>query len=269
VATMQAQVDLDTALHPASTPLTSQTFNYPVVKGERQAAQWSVSSAEVLRGSSLVALTPQGDSAQSFSGWHNYAAVDLTYESTNDLLDGSTYQVSCMIRVNQAFHNLFNAGSTLGVLSARAIVGTDTLGTTQISLPDIVDGPTWVSWILQTRTQSGPLNLMFQGKLADDSVGCTPVLDIGSLKVTRLQGKPRLTVNARTNWQNGSAASTTGIQTKGLRVWLVARSPKANKENDQLQFTGIGNWNQNTQKPSDKNSYVVYERTIPVVRYGY
>jgi hypothetical protein len=174
-----------------------------------------------------------------------------------------------MIRVNRDFRSLFHSSTGNGTLSARSIVGADTLGTLSISLPAIVDGPTWVSWVVQTRKDTGSLRLVFGGQLARDSIGSNPILDIGSLKVTRLHGPPLLGATDRTNWQNGSAASTTGAQTKGLRIWLVSKSPKGNRENDQIQFSGIGNWDQNNLKPSDKNSYVVYERTIPVVHYGY
>ncbi|MEN9307874.1 MAG: hypothetical protein RL173_1806 [Fibrobacterota bacterium] len=269
VTTLQAQVDLDTTRYPATTPIALQTFKYPVINGERLTSAWSLSNTNATQASAKVKLTPKGDSALRFSGWLNTTATDIRFQSTQPLLEASTYQISCMIRVNRDFRSLFHSSTGNGTLSARSIVGADTLGTLSISLPAIVDGPTWVSWVVQTRKDTGSLRLVFGGQLARDSIGSNPILDIGSLKVTRLHGPPLLGATDRTNWQNGSAASTTGAQTKGLRIWLVSKSPKGNRENDQIQFSGIGNWDQNNLKPSDKNSYVVYERTIPVVHYGY
>jgi len=269
VVTLQAQVDLDTAAFPATAPLASQTFKYPVVKGENQTGAWALSNTNVTQAASKVKLSPKGDSALSFSGWHSSLATNITYTSAHPLLAASTYQISCMIRVNRDFQSLFNSSTSKGELTAKAIVGSDTLGTLSITLPSIEDGPTWVSWSVQSLKDTGTLQLVFGGKLARDSAAANPILDIGSLNVTRLQGPPLIGSTVRSNWQNGSAASTTGVQTKGLRIWLVSKSPIGNRENDQIQFSGIGNWDQNNLKPSDKNSYVVYERTIPVVHYGY
>ena len=262
VVTFQLQAAVDTMLVPRN-PLNVVGFNYPVLNGDDSINGWAYTG---LSRGAKIKLTSH-DSAFPLSGWSAATEKAASYTSVVSLSKQSTYQVSCMIRINPDFKNTFDGVGSY--LRLSAMIGADTLASTNVTSPTIVGGPTWISWIFQTKDTEGPLKTVLRGQLASDPTGKTPVLDIGSFSVHRLEGFPDTDKKNRMLWQNGDTATAFRRQIEGIRVWLVAKSARANNEGDQQTFSGIGNWNQNGLKATDKNSYAVYERIIPVVHYGY
>lgn len=262
VVTMQVRVGTDNLL-PSTTPADT-LMNHPLADAVPVPAS----------GSSLAigAHTPyqSKDTLYTVSGWSTNPQ-GLSFNETGDVFFNSTYQFSCMLQVNGAFHSAFPGG----MIKFFAQIGNLPAETLNVRLPKIIDGPTWISWMIQIPESKGGSSrpeLGMIAKLGKDSSAAN--IQIGSIHLRRISGEPVRPVNPNDhvlwNWEDGGLDSTTSSRIEGLRIWLVAKSKRRNQESNTVRFDSvIGNWDSSGTLPTGRNTYVVYERTIPVVKHGY
>lgn len=260
VVTMQVRAGTDNLL--TSTLPADTIMNHPLA------------NAVPIPGSSLAmgARKPyQGkDTLYTVTGWSTTQRT-LDFNATGTIFFNSTYQFSCMLQVNGAFHAAF-PGGTIKFFAAVDSMAAETL---HVQLPKLVDGPTWISWMIQipkSKGGSATPKLGMVAKLGKDSSAAN--IQIGSIHLRRVSGEPVRPVNPNDhvlwNWEDGQADSATSSRIEGLRIWLVAKSKRRNQESNTTRFDSvIGNWDSSGTLPTGKNTYTVYERTIPVVKYGY
>jgi len=149
--------------------------------------------------------------------------------------------------------------------------------TLDVRLPPHSGIPFWVSWELQPRniTSSSDIRFGLRARVATPDTAAR--LHVGSVHVTRVAGDPTLDPKAdKPQWfwrdaikANPAQDSTFRARTEGLKVWLVTKSRRGNREGSQQAFNGIGNWSENGKTPTDPNSYAIFERILPVVHHGF
>lgn len=262
VVTMQVRIGTDNLL--TSTIPADTLMNHPLSNAVPAPAS----------GSSLAmgARSPYRakDTMYTVSGWSTTEQM-LDFNATGSVFHNSSYQFSCMLQVNGPFHAAFPGGSI------RFFAQLDSMApeTLAVSLPKLINGPTWISWLIQIPKLQGISAIPRIGmaaRLGKDT--STANIQIGSIHLRRISGEPVRPVNSNDhilwNWEDGLPDSATSTRIEGLRIWLVAKSKKRNQENNTTRFDSvIGNWDSSGTLPSGRNTYAVYERTIPVVKYGY
>ena len=136
------------------------------------------------------------------------------------------------------------------------------------------DHPTRIDWTFRTGAAAVDAHLALRAQLDPTTVPASiPALGIANLRLVRKRNANQSLVvenspNPNWIWHNGdSGAVALRRQTLGVRFWVLARSAKANKEGSQPTFTGIGNWQPGGYTPAstDKNTYVLQERVVPMV----
>jgi len=276
VSTLQVEADLDTLNF--STASSVAGFLKPVSKAETAPIassgthRWALSG--LTAGTTLSPMSSSGDSGKVVSGWST-ATSSMTYTSPSSVLKRSSYNFSCLLSIDQAFANLYQAVSPLtGTGTLRLVLystTSDTLVDVEIRRPAVIDGPTLISVPFRTNdATTGFLHITLQGRTVRDTTLVQPSITLGAINVVRTGGVPTLSPSLNNAyWQNGLSTSAFNTQIKGLRVWLVAKSRNGNHELNATNFSGIGNWIKNGTLPPGKNSYAVYERIIPVVHHGY
>ena len=260
VATLQLQVGVDSSSAPTTTIPAADT---PWVHAEKLA--WTASGATATSPYTVVSSIP-ADSQRVFTGFARNAVFALNTTAPRALLKNSTYRASLLLVANPGFLAMFDTSST-STSYMRLIVSTvpggggTVIDSTTVRAP-VVNSPTWVSWQFQTTSAQSVVYLSLKGMLSLAQGTTAPTLGLASVNVSRVRNGGQAASGAGVyTWLDNDTAIATRKQTRAVRVWLLAKSAKANKDAP-LTFTGIGNFAGFTT--SDLKSYSVYERVIPV-----
>lgn len=270
VVTMQAQVATDTLL-------TNQIPSVRIKNHLLEDAKLSPLNPGDLTATDTIAHGSTGDTLVGWRGWGT-SPRELRSGDGQRLIPNSTYRLSCLIQVDSIFRRDYANAADTGFLQVYVMTPlaawTDTLN---VRIPPHSGIPFWVSWEFQTNTLTPEQEIRF-GLRARVAVPNTVArLHVGSIYVTRVAGDPTLDPNSdKPQWFWRDAIKVNRVQdslfrlrTEGLKVWLVTKSRRGNREGSQQTFNGIGNWSQNGQTPSDPNSYAIFERILPVVNHGF
>lgn len=270
VLTLQAQVATDTLL--TSQNASWQLKNHPL---DDPRVTSSSTNASTLTQSRAYAYNG-GDSIQEWNGWTT-STLSLESGAGGTLMPTAKYRLSCLLEMNKpfldAFRNLTDTGSLVLYLRNNG----SWIDSINVRIPSIPDVPLGISWEFQPHsiTSSSTIQFVLRSRLATPDP--TALLRVGAIHVRRMSGDP--TDDPRSNkpqwyWRDAirdtpAKDSIFRTQAEGLKLWLVARSKRGNKEANPDQFQGIGNWDLNGTKPAGSNTYAVYQRIIPVVNHGY
>jgi prepilin-type N-terminal cleavage/methylation domain-containing protein len=266
VVTFQLQAGIDASSDPAGLQDPQDTF---WIQAERLKSQWSSMGLNTPTTSAFGANS--GDSQLTYTGWTQGTATTISNAPLARSLNAySTYQVKFYLVPTNGFRAMFDTTSTASYLRLYARTGSGSIvDSTNLKLPAIA-GPTWVSWQFQTGSTAPSgvyLQLATTLSLAQNTTLDAPTLGIANLGMHRVKN-----TGLSYTWANPDDSAADGAQrrqTVALRVWLLARSAKGNKEGVQSSFNNIGDWKPAGFTPQDLNSYVVYERVIPVGNHGY
>lgn len=229
-------------------------------------------------------LTPTDTAAHGTTGdtlveWRGWGTSPRTLESNpvKTFMPNATYHVSCLIEPNAAFRTAFQSGTDTGFLQVYVTTKGGFADTVNVRLPSHSGIPFWVSWGFQTGNITTGSDIYFGVRAELELVDTAARLRVGSVHVKRVAGDPVLdTLADKPQWLWRDAVKTSPVddslfrlRTEGLKVWLVTRSRRGNREGSQQTFAGIGNWSRNGNTPTDPNSYAIFERILPVVNHGF
>lgn len=209
------------------------------------------------------------DSGLEFGGWISGTSYSLTNNNTAALDANATYRASLYVNPNDNFRAMFDPAPGQSNLQLLLLSGAEILDSIDIRLPPLAV-PTWIDWQFTTDSKHdySRVSLQFRARVTKPATSTPPALQMSNLVVRRIRSV-NLSSGAQL-WENpDSTNAAQRRRTVSVRVWLLARS-RPNKEAAQVSFSGIGNYQGSGGfTPSDKNSYVVYERIMPVENYGY
>lgn len=218
--------------------------------------------------------------ALALTGWQSTSRQGLFTNDADSMSGNSRYHISFWLWGNQGFADMYdtapaNAGKNsivAGIIDKGSQAFVDSV---RIARPSRFV-PTWVSFFVDNPTHRKDLQFALIASLSKPVPATgTPTLYLSRLKVTRVaNARPVPGSDDGYVWLDSTNQPTAlhkerRQQTKAVRVWLLAKSNKANRENVQPTFVDIGNWNAGSFQPTDKNSYALYERIIPVVNNAY
>jgi len=259
VVTFQAQIGTD-----SSTDLANPTTNDVVYQ--------KVSDA-LVRGtaSGFTASDITAGRSYDFTGWTSGTAATLNGAPVS-LAANATYRVTASLVPSQEFINWMDTTNRannfirMGFVDPSSGNWVDSVGVRSLPLSG---QPTQMSWIVRTSAAKS-LKFHFEAKLTPASaLTSTPTLTLQGLSMTRIRNAsqdPLLSASPNWVWHNGDSGAL-GLRrtTRAVRLWIVAKSARTNKEGDQRKFDQIGNWDSIGTTPKDQNTYVLQERVIPVV----
>ena len=261
MVTLQVQVGTDTTADGTYDP-----NNTPWSRVDTCASCWTSSPALSLARTPLVNRAT--DTGLTIGGWNSAVPYSVTTRNPQALARNSVYRAGFFVVPNDSFRAMFDTapGSTSYLrvfLSANGQI----LDSSSLKLPPF-SAPSWVEWQFHTGSTVDYSSVYFGAKAYLSRIATAgPTLGISGLQVRRVRTTDY--ASGPYQWQN---ADSTNIRqrraTIAIRIWLLAKSARPNKEGGQPTYTGIGNWTSDFT-PQDKNSYVVYERIIPVENYGY
>lgn len=267
VVTMQAQAATDTLL----------TNQLPSVRPKNILLENPTLTEVGTANLTPIKKIPYGSTGDSLAGWRGWGknVRELQSGIGPKLMPDATYRLSCMIQVDSVFKNAFAIPTDTGFLQVYvqtpSAVWTDTL---DIRLPPHSETPFWVSWEFQPyATGLEEIQFGLRSRIAVSNTSAQ--LHVGRIQVSRVSGDP-VNALAAPQWFWRDAAKVNPVQdsmfrarTEGLKVWLVTKSRRGNREGSQQAFNGIGNWSRNGTTPADPNSYAIFERILPVVHHGF
>ena len=267
VVTMQAQAATDTLL----------TNQLPSVRPKNHLLE-DAKLAPVVTGDLIPTDTiTHGTTGDTLVGWRGWGtnARELQSGLGQKLMPNATYRLSCMIQMDPVFHDAYTSLTDTGFLQIIVRSQTVWADTLDVRFPPHSEIPFWVSWEFQPRDISSASDIRF-GLRARVAVPNTAAkLHVGSIHVTRVAGDP-IDLDDAPQWFWRDAVKVNPVQdsmfrarTEGLKVWLVTKSRRGNREGSQQAFNGIGNWSENGKTPTDPNSYAIFERILPVVHHGF
>lgn len=277
VETFQIQAGIDSAGDPYGPTATADTL---WMRYDSLPAKWA-SSTSLTIGPLVpwpVGAPPNLPKALQIGGW-TASTHSLNVNTGRSLIANSQYHVSFWLWADSGFRSMYDATEpTKNFILAGMKLGSKFYpDSVRLMLPPAA-APSFVSFYVDVpTTTSNSAQFMLKTILSKtaDATQPAPKLYISGLKVVRVAfRKPN--AGASTNkedvylWKNGTSTdSNSRRKTQAIRVWLLAKSNRANEENSQPTFSNLGNWNPAPFTPTNKNSYALYERVIPVVNNGY
>lgn len=265
VVTFQVQMGVDLATS-ASAPQDAQDTFW--THADTNISSWSTGLTK--------AKTPitnrTSDSGLALTGWTSGPAFTTITNIPRALAAGSTYRVGLYVVPNDSFRAMFDTTSTsyMTLFLSSSASGTPVIASTNLRLPAL-SLPTWVDWQFQTTTNYANAYIGFKALLSKPNT-TGPSLSLAALRMRRVRNAANTSGSSTFPyaWANPDSINLSQRRaTIAAKVWILAKSAHANKEGVQSAFTNIGDWGGGSFTPLDKNSYVVYERVIPVGNYGY
>lgn len=268
VVTMQAQAATDTLL----------TNQLPSVRPKNHLLEDAkvspVNPGDLIPTTDTIAHGTTGDTLVGWRGWGT-SARELQSGIGQKLMPKATYRLSCMIRMDSVFHRVYTSITDTGFLQIIVRSQTVWADTLDVRFPPHSEIPFWVSWEFQPSGVTSGSDIRFGLRARVAAPNTAAKLHVGSIHVTRVAGDP-IVLSAAPQWFWRDAVKANPVQdsmfrarTEGLKVWLVTKSRRGNREGSQQAFNGIGNWSENGKTPTDPNSYAIFERILPVVHHGF
>jgi type II secretory pathway component PulJ len=269
VVTFQAQIGTDTTVDDISRNVTDTVFR-------RVGGGFDLTTVSGVSTATATTATPANSDTFTFAGWT--AGSPLTINGAQRFYAANAiYRLGIDLQPNANFMAWLDTTSArrstnwirLGLVDATgAWIPGDSVG---ISFLPVADGPTRIDWSFRTASAvRGYLALQVELDPQTPQAS-TAQLKVQNLRLYRVRNANQtLAVGNAPNpnwvWHNGDSGSVPlRRQTLALRLWILAKSARANREMAQPRFTEIGNWNRAGFTPSDSNTYVLQERVLPVV----